>query len=231
MGTGLTSETVLEKSEPFLSAQIPTGRSNVSLTGVSMRHRQRIVRTASAVSSIVSPMPDDTDTLIRRLIGGDERAAAEILDAARTTTSPTLLVAAALLAADPGELLNRAAHLAATTRDRQLVTVAATHLSGAAELLDALVQDHLADHPDNVLVAWIAAHQAAHQAPCPPSPGVRHDPHCHLAHRNDLRSDHVVRRVPAPGRRPLDGDVRRLPARRIRSPNCWSDPSTASVPH
>ena len=109
-------------------------------------------------------MPEDTDTLIRRLIGGDERAAAEILDAARTTTSPTLLVAAALLAADPGELLNRAAHLAATTRDRQLVTVAATHLSGAAELLDALVQDHLADHPDNVLVAWIAAHQAAHQA-------------------------------------------------------------------
>ena len=109
-------------------------------------------------------MPDDTDTLIRRLIGGDERAAAEILDASRTTTSPTLLVAAALLAADPGELLDRAAHLAATTRDRQLVTVAATHLSGAAELLDALVRDHLADHPDNVLVAWIAAHQATHQA-------------------------------------------------------------------
>ena len=102
-------------------------------------------------------MPDDAETLVRRMIGGDEEAPADILDAAGTSTSPTLLVAAALLAREPRDLLTRAARSAATTRDRQLVTIAATHLAGDDELLDALVRDHLADHPDNILAAWIAA--------------------------------------------------------------------------
>ena len=112
-------------------------------------------------------MPDDAENLIRRLIGGDEEAPAEIEDEAMTSTSPTLLVAAALLAHEPHGLLARAARSAATTRDRQLVTVAATHLSGDAELLDALVRDHLADHPDNILVAWIAAQHAVESTPTP----------------------------------------------------------------
>lgn len=101
-------------------------------------------------------MPDDLDNLIRRLIGGDDRAAAEILDRAATATSPVLLVAAALLARDPGDLLARAGAHAATTRDRQLVAIAAAHLDGDADRLDAFVRDHLAAHPDNLLVAWIA---------------------------------------------------------------------------
>jgi hypothetical protein len=46
--------------------------------------------------------------------------------------------------------------MAATTRDRQLVAIAAAHLRGERDLVDALARDHLADHPDNVLVAWIA---------------------------------------------------------------------------
>ena len=110
-------------------------------------------------------MPDDAESLIRRLIGGDKDAPAEILDEARTSTSPILLVAAALLAGEPDELLARAARSAATTRDRQLVTIVATHLSGDAELLDALVRDHLADHPDNILAAWLAAQHAVNSNP------------------------------------------------------------------
>ena len=36
------------------------------------------------------------------------------------------------------------------------VGIAAAHLRGERELVDALARDHLVDHPDNVLVAWIA---------------------------------------------------------------------------
>ncbi len=50
----------------------------------------------------------------------------------------------------------RAGGIAATTRDRQLVAIAAAHLRGERDLVDALARDHLVDHPDNVLVAWIA---------------------------------------------------------------------------
>ncbi len=110
-------------------------------------------------------MPDDAENLIRRLIIGDEDAPAEILYVARTSTSPTLLVAAALVARGPHDLLARAARAATTTRDRQLVTIAATHLSGDVELLDALVRDHLADHPDNILAAWMAAQHAVTSTP------------------------------------------------------------------
>ena len=60
--------------------------------------------------------------------------------------------------------------LAATTRDRQLVAIATAHLRGERELVDALARDHLVDHPDNVLVAWIAG---AISAP-PPEPNPDH---------------------------------------------------------
>jgi class 3 adenylate cyclase len=71
---------------------------------------------------------------------------------------PTLpeLVAAALFASDGEERMARAAERAVTTRDRQLVAIASAHLRGERELVDALARDHLVDHPDNVLVAWIA---------------------------------------------------------------------------
>jgi hypothetical protein len=99
----------------------------------------------------------DTDMLIRQLIGGDQGAAARIADRARTSDEPILLVAAALADPPSPELLNRAAELASTTRDRQLTAIAAAHLEGDAERVDALARDHLVDHPDRVLVAWIAA--------------------------------------------------------------------------
>ena len=50
----------------------------------------------------------------------------------------------------------RANAAATTSRERQLVAIAAAHLRGEPELVDALARDHLVDHPDNVLVAWIA---------------------------------------------------------------------------
>ena len=69
---------------------------------------------------------------------------------------PAVLVAAALHAADADALLERAAASATTTRDRQLVAIAAAHLRGEHDVVDALARDHLVDHPDSVLAAWIA---------------------------------------------------------------------------
>jgi hypothetical protein len=99
----------------------------------------------------------DTDLLIRQFIGGDQGAAARITDRARTSDEPILLVAAALIDPTTPELLARATALASTTRDRQLTAIAAARLDGDADRVDALARDHLADHPDNLLVAWIAA--------------------------------------------------------------------------
>jgi hypothetical protein len=105
-------------------------------------------------------MPTDIEVVLLRLIGGDATAHGEILDWASTNDSPALLVAAALVTEQPSEpagFLARAAKHAATTRDRQLVAIATAHLDDDADLLDALVRDHLSDHPDNILAAWIAS--------------------------------------------------------------------------
>jgi hypothetical protein len=98
----------------------------------------------------------DTETLIRQLVGGDRSAATQIADRARTSDEPVLLVAAALADPSTRELLIRATELASTTRERQLIAIAAAHLDGDTERVDALARDHLADHPDSLLVAWIA---------------------------------------------------------------------------
>jgi hypothetical protein len=100
-------------------------------------------------------VPDDNTALLHRLIGDHPDAPAEILARAEHSTSAPLLVAAALLAGDL-ELLTRAARVATTTRDRQLVALAEAHLRGNADLLHVLVRDHLSEHPDNLLAAWIA---------------------------------------------------------------------------
>jgi hypothetical protein len=102
--------------------------------------------------------------LLRRLVTGDDAAITAIVDASHTSDDPLILVAAALFAPDGDRLLVRAEKLASTTRDRQLVTIAAAHHRGDRELVDALARDHLVDHPDNVLVAWIAD-ASQHQPP------------------------------------------------------------------
>ncbi len=109
-------------------------------------------------------MAPDIEALLLRLIGGDATAPGEILVCAMTDSTPALLVAAALVTDQPpaqAAFLARAVKNAATTRDRQLVSLAAAHLDDDADLLDALVRDHLSDHPDNVLAAWIAAHRTS----------------------------------------------------------------------
>jgi ABC-type uncharacterized transport system ATPase subunit len=105
--------------------------------------------------------PPHAAHLLGRLVVGDAAAIAAIVEASRTSDDPLILVAAALFAADGDGLLARAEAIAATTRDRQLVAIAGAHRRGERELVDALARDHLVDHPDNVLVAWIA--DASHQ--------------------------------------------------------------------
>jgi ABC-type uncharacterized transport system ATPase subunit len=100
--------------------------------------------------------PAHPGQLLRRLVMGDDAAIATIVEASRTSDDPLILVAAALFAADGDGLLARAEGIAVTTRDRQLVAIAGAHRRGDRELVDALARDHLVDHPDNVLVAWIA---------------------------------------------------------------------------
>ena len=73
-------------------------------------------------------------------------------------TDLELLVAAALLSDDGDRMLTAAGALADTTRDRQLIAIATAHRRGEQELVDALARDHLVDHPDSVLVAWMAGH-------------------------------------------------------------------------
>ena len=82
---------------------------------------------------------------------------------------------------------------------------------GDADLLDALVRDHLADHPDNLLAAWIAARP--HQ---PTAPTPRSD---HVPTSRPPRPLATTRSTASPRRRrALDGHVRRLPARRASPP-------------
>ena len=103
-------------------------------------------------------VPDANTALLLRLIGEHHDAPTEILVLAADSTSTPLLVAAAILAGDL-ELLTRAAEHAPTTRDRQLVALADAHMRGNADLRHVLVRDHLSEHPDNLLAAWIAGRE------------------------------------------------------------------------
>jgi len=101
------------------------------------------------------PLTNADASLLLRLIGGDAAAVGEILALAPGSADPALLVAAAMLSRDASHLV-RAQEAACTPRDRQLVVLAETHLHGNTELFDVLVRDHLADHPDHLMAAWIA---------------------------------------------------------------------------
>jgi hypothetical protein len=103
----------------------------------------------------VSTISSDPNPLLLRLIAGAPAAAAEVLAAAATSKDPSILVAAALLS-DDASYLARAAEQAFSVRDRQLVVLAETHLNHQRDLFDALIRDHLVEHPDHLLAAWIA---------------------------------------------------------------------------
>jgi len=73
----------------------------------------------------------DTETLICQLISGDPTKAAQILE--------------------------QATGLAGTTRERQLIAIAAAHLAGETDRADFLAREHLVDYPDSDFAAWVAA--------------------------------------------------------------------------
>jgi hypothetical protein len=100
---------------------------------------------------------DDPENLIHQLAVANAAGVELILHTARTSTDVTTLVAAALFAPDPAPLLERAANRATSTRERQLVAIARAHIDGDQDRVSALARDHLVDHPDGVLVAWITA--------------------------------------------------------------------------
>jgi hypothetical protein len=102
-------------------------------------------------------MPLEPDAVIHQLAVGDVDAIAEIVELAHTSDDVTTLVAAALFTPDYDDLMARAASMAMTARDRQLVAIAVAHLQGDPDRVEDLARDHLADHPDSVLVAWITA--------------------------------------------------------------------------
>lgn len=95
--------------------------------------------------------------MVRQLISGDPAAAADILAHATTSTEPLVLTAAALLNPSAPGLLARAVSAAVRPQDRQITALAAAHLAGDRDRVTALAREHLLDHPDSVLAAWIAA--------------------------------------------------------------------------
>ena len=97
------------------------------------------------------------EQLIRDLIADNAGATDAILEAAGTSQDPAVLVGAALVAPGRPALLTRAAASATCLRDRQLVAVATAHLRGDDDRTLLLARDHLAEHPDSLLVAHIAA--------------------------------------------------------------------------
>jgi hypothetical protein len=96
------------------------------------------------------------DLVIRQAIAGDPVAIAWIVDNAVTSQEAPVVVMAALLQGQPGQL-ERARALAVQSRDRQMVVIASARLAGDVDLVDALARDHLVDHPDSYVVAWIAS--------------------------------------------------------------------------
>jgi hypothetical protein len=98
-----------------------------------------------------------SERLIRGLVAGDAGAVDALVERARTSDEPVVLAAAALAVPSRPELLRRAGAAARCTRDRQVVAVVAAHLAGHADRALLLARDHLADHPDSVLVSHVAA--------------------------------------------------------------------------
>jgi hypothetical protein len=100
------------------------------------------------------------DQLIRRFIAGDTTATEALIERARASDDPAMLVAAALVVPAWQGVLARAAQAADGTRDRQIVALAAAYRRGEADRALLLARDHLAEHPDSLLVAHIAAASA-----------------------------------------------------------------------
>ena len=93
-------------------------------------------------------MPVEPENVIHQLAVGDQAAIARIVQQAQTSNDVTTVVAAAFFAPAASGLMARAATLAVTTRDRQLVEIASAHLRGDADRVEDLARDHLAGSPE-----------------------------------------------------------------------------------
>ena len=170
-------------------------------------------------------MPAEPDNVIHQLAVGDPAAVAAIVEQAHASDDVTTLVSAALFAPDSTDLLRRAAAVAKTTRDRQVVAIAVAHVAGDVDLVDALARDHLTDHPTSVLVAWItAAHPSEHDHPKGPDVSHTTAPQPAARHRSRRRTPIVPPLVAVAPDRP------RLPALRPTSRTSSPDPSTRCPP-
>ncbi|MDD7920199.1 hypothetical protein [Actinomycetospora callitridis] len=101
--------------------------------------------------------PSSTDRLIRRFIAGDRTATEALIERARAGDDPATLVAAALVVPAWQGVLARAAQVAEGARERQIVALAAAFRRGEIDRALVLARDHLAEHPESLLVAHIAA--------------------------------------------------------------------------
>ena len=123
----------------------------------SSAHRQRIISGPSDGGLV----KDHSDTLIQLLVTGDIPGVRRACAAGDVVPSAERALVCSLVAADPGLRLEQASRLARNTRDRQLVAITEAHLAGDTDRVVVLVRDHLADHPDSLLAAWIATHHSA----------------------------------------------------------------------
>lgn len=116
----------------------------------------------------MADMTDDgVDDVIRRAIGGNRVAMDAVAADAATTSSALVVTMGALLGRDVSRL-DRARAIAVSRSDRQVVEIARAHLCGDRDLVSALARDHLVDHPDSLIVAWIAS--GAHAVDQQPGP-------------------------------------------------------------
>ncbi len=114
----------------------------------------------------------DPQELVRQFIAGDGAVADGLVRRATTSDEPLVLVVAALTRPADADLLVRALRTASNPRDRQVIAIASAFLAGEADRVQALAREHLVDHPDSVLVAWLAAS-------APPSAEARRPIHPH----------------------------------------------------
>jgi hypothetical protein len=106
---------------------------------------------------MIPTSPDDSATsLARRLMLGDPGVAPEEITAAETGADVELLVVVAASTRQDRPLRRARAMGVEDRRDRQLIELADTFLHGDPELFDALVREHLADHPGHLVAAWLA---------------------------------------------------------------------------
>lgn len=83
------------------------------------------------------------------------------MTAATVAPNVSVLVTAAVLAASSPDLLTEAMQSATTTADRQFVAIAVAHLAGDHDRVEALVRDHLLDHPARPVLVWIVSQSHA----------------------------------------------------------------------